>query len=397
MATILFTWELGKGFGHLYLHRATIRALAADGHQVFFSTRDPGNAEIAFGEDPVRILPAPILPRDVATPYKPTANYAHILHNIGFDDATSLRGRLKTWLAIYDHVQPDLVIHDHSPTAQLAYKHRPCRQISAGSGFMVPPASTPFPPMFPGPDSDIKQLARDEDAILARVNEALAALQLPTLATLADLARMDDYLMLTFREIDHYGGRAGTEYLGDNSGPEHGIKPDWPAGSGKKIFAYLYPFKGIGEFLRTLAATQAACIIYAPEVRAEIKAACTSSHIRFVDKAQNMTEIAPQCDLAITNANHGTTCALLLAGKPSLMLPYTLEQLMLARRVRDIGAGLFVPQTQATPVGNKLSRLLESDSYIQAAESFAERYQNFNQQQQTDRIMEIVQGCLERN
>lgn len=395
MATILFTWELGAGFGHLNRHIRTIQALIAEGHEIFFAARDPGNAERVLGKEKVKLLQAPLLPHGISNPIQNTRSYADILHNTGFNDGAALTGRIKAWHQLHEYVRPDLVIYDHSPTAKLAFAQMPVKHILSGCGFAMPPVTTPLSNIRDWEHVSQSQLQADEKRVLDTINAVLKGLGLKPLAALSELVQSDSRLMLTFKELDHYPGRENEEYLGVSLPKNAGAKPHWPAGSGKKIFAYLYPFKALPEFLQALAASRASTIIYAPEVQQSIKNDSKCSHIRFVEEPQRIMDVTAECDLAVTNGNHATTTAILLAGKPVLLLPKTLEQLLLSRRVRESGAGLMVPQFKPAAVENKLMRLLDAGEHARAAEEFARRYQDFTQEQQTQRVMEIIHGCLE--
>ena len=48
MATVLFTWELGGGIGHLVRHRGLIQQLLTDGHRVHFHACDLEKAHQVF-------------------------------------------------------------------------------------------------------------------------------------------------------------------------------------------------------------------------------------------------------------------------------------------------------------------------------------------------------------
>lgn len=393
MATILFTWELGAGFGHLNRHTRIIHALVTAGHEIFFAARDPGNAERILGAEKIKLLQAPLLPHSISNPIQHTRSYADILHNTGFNEMTALAGRIKAWRQLYEYIKPDLIIYDHSPTAKLAFSQKPVRHILCGSGFTVPPPS--LPNIRDWEDIDQTQLEKDKQQILDTANSALETVGSKPLRSLSELLQCDARLLLTFKELDHYPLRQGDEHLGVSLPEDAGAKPRWPAGSGKKIFAYLHPFKAFPEFIQELAACRASTIIYAPEVQQSIKNDCKCSHIQFVQEQQRITDVTTQCDLVITNGTHATTAAALLAGKPVLLLPKTPEQLLLSRRIREYGAGLMVPQFKPAAVENKLTRLLDSGDHVKAAEEFARNYQNFTQEQQTQRIMEIIHDCLE--
>ena len=86
MATILLTWELGGGIGHLVRLAPIARGLVGRGHRVFAALRDLSRAKTIFGDCEVFLLQAPskVVP---ATDRKLSpVIFAQMLYNIGFGD-----------------------------------------------------------------------------------------------------------------------------------------------------------------------------------------------------------------------------------------------------------------------------------------------------------------------
>ncbi|HZN64819.1 MAG TPA: hypothetical protein VFB66_05925 [Tepidisphaeraceae bacterium] len=76
------------------------------------------------------------------------------------------------------------------------------------------------------------------------------------------------------------------------------------------------------------------------------------------------------------NANHGTLCRLLLAGRPTLLVPLTLEQSVLTRRVCALGAAEVCPPAAGNGelAREKIERLATEGTYRAAAAEFARRH-----------------------
>jgi UDP:flavonoid glycosyltransferase YjiC (YdhE family) len=395
MAKILFVWELGLGFGHLNRYTDMIRSLIKEKHKLYFAARDVGNAEKAFGKEKVSLLQAPFLPRGVDNPIRVPRTYAHLVHNIGFNNATALTGRIKAWRQLYDFIKPDLIIYDHSPTAQLAFRDMKTRHVLCGTGFTVPPARVPMPNMRSWENTNQDALLNTEKKIIDVINLALNDLKLPHLVNVADLLNVDAKLLLTFKELDHYEDRGDAEYLGVTIPEDYGESPKWPAGGERKVFAYLYPFKTLSSLLDTMNKSKVSAIIYAPEVQRAVKNKHRSERLMFVEKPRRITEVTQQCDFAITNGTHATTAAVLLAGKPLLTLPQNLERLLVSRRIREMGAGLVAPQLKPEGMSAKFNSLMTTDQFMVRAQEFASKYANFSRKDQSQRIMEILNGVLE--
>src|SRR5208337_1246155 len=76
---------------------------------------------------------------------KTPLTYAHVLHNIGFDDPRPLAGLMEGWRSLFMAIRPDFVVFEHSPTALLAARGLAVRKMLIGTGFTIPPPVYPFP------------------------------------------------------------------------------------------------------------------------------------------------------------------------------------------------------------------------------------------------------------
>jgi UDP:flavonoid glycosyltransferase YjiC (YdhE family) len=64
-----------------------------------------------------------------------------------------------------------------------------------------------------------------------------------------------------------------------------------------------------------------------------------------------------------------------------LLIPITLEQYLLARRVVDLGAGLLAHPRQGDQIVAGLRDMIETEDYGRAARRFAERYCDYDPRQ----------------
>ena len=117
-------------------------------------------------------------------------------------------------------------------------------------------------------------------------------------------------------------------------------------------------------------------------------------NLRFECRPIDLKQVASQCDLVMLNGNHGTTISMLLAGKPTLQIPIFLEQTLNAVTVKRLGAGLIASSSRPPDIFQKLSDMLDSDRYAEAARGFAARYADFNPQRQIEAMVEGVEQLL---
>jgi UDP:flavonoid glycosyltransferase YjiC (YdhE family) len=396
MAKIVFTWELGSGMGHIMPYLFIVKALQTKGHEVNFILKDLSLANLISETCRATCFQAPIKISPVVNPIKEPLTYAHILHNIGFDDLGVLNGMVEGWRALFNAIKPDLVIFEHSPTALLAARGYAFKKIHMGGGFTIPAHVYPLPNLRLWLKPDPAALRQDEDRILATMNKLLDKLKLAPLNQITDLFAADPQVLHTLKELDPYKERKNGNYYGAWIDPG-GEKPLWPEGKGKKIFAYLKPFPTLPSLLTTLIKLGSPSIIYIDKLGDKLKKQFTSTTIRFADKLQDMSKIAAQCDFAILNATLNTTIILLLSGKPALHLPLYLEQWLTGHHVANVGAGINEPTLKPDEMAKKLAMLMESDSYTKAAQEFSNRYKHMNAQEQNEKIMKLINNMLPKD
>jgi UDP:flavonoid glycosyltransferase YjiC (YdhE family) len=116
--------------------------------------------------------------------------------------------------------------------------------------------------------------------------------------------------------------------------------------------------------------------------------------LRFAPKPVDLVDAGRSCDVAILNATHGTTAALLLAGKPSLQIPLYLEQQLTADNVAKMGAGLTAEADRPDRVLEQFERLLADNRFGAAARDFGERYADYKSVDQIDRMVERIERLI---
>ena len=213
---------------------------------------------------------------------------------------------------------------------------------------------------------------------MANVNELMIAWRQPPFSTLSELyARVDETILTTFPELDHFQPPRNKEYWGvlPSIG---GAQPCWPDGEGKRVFIYLKPNPHLPELLAGLARMELPTLVFISGISAATCARHSKASLRVVAESQDIVQVARQCDVAISHGGHGMLVETLLAGKPSLILPQSLEQRLIARNVQRLDAGLDAKPNQPQTALACLDTLLQDPKFTRGASRFATQYQGFD-------------------
>jgi hypothetical protein len=81
--------------GHVMPYLPIVKALHTKGHEVIFILRDLSQANLISEICQTTSFQAPIKISPVINPIKEPLTYAHILHNIGFNDLGVLNGMVE--------------------------------------------------------------------------------------------------------------------------------------------------------------------------------------------------------------------------------------------------------------------------------------------------------------
>lgn len=391
MAHVVMCWELGGDLGHVARMKPLAEVLAARGHRVSFIVRETLPAERLLDPKRFRWLQAPFQSEAVVPALVPTLNFAQVLHNTGFHQPPAIVGRLKAWRSLFAQLKPDLLVFDHSPTALLAARGLKTRRVVLGTGFGIPPELTPWPPFDTSEAGE--NLKPAENRITANINEALETLGELPLKRLADIYTTQASLLFTLKELDHYPQRRDGEYWGP-SRQETGVAPRWPEKKGRRVFAYLKPFKTLPALLAILKDSGHPTLVYLGKGAEDVRREYAAENLSFSDQPVDLGLAVADAELVICHAGHGTVSASLLAGRPLLLLPLNIEQRMLSARVMESGAGLAAPALAPDGMRQKFQRLMAEPGITRAARGFAERYAGLEVEHIPERFAVLVEKLL---
>ena len=390
----MFLWEAGAGLGHTAPHCSVMRVLHERGHELHFAMRDLSQAA-AFGVLPVKLYQAPTLVSSPANRIATPISFAEILHNIGFAQSRLLKAMAQAWRNLLTAVEPDVVVVDHSPTALVALRGYPCRKVVIGNGFCCPPAeSSPFPALRTCEPSLEDRLTRSEQRVLSTVSDCLQQLGEAPLDRLGQLyAEVDETVLATYPGLDHYSERPNAQYWGV-APPPPGCRPQWPPGERRKVFAYVRPFKSLPQLLDLLRKLELPSLVCSDQIASKLRQDFACPTIQFCDPPVDLNDATRGCSVAILNGSHSTAATALLAGKPVLFFPNTLEQELLARSAQRLGAAVVALPTRTKDVYEQFANLLNNDDLRQAAQAFADRAQELSPDAFDIRVADRLEALL---
>jgi UDP:flavonoid glycosyltransferase YjiC (YdhE family) len=213
LSRILLVWQLGGNLGHIMRLRTLARALRARGHHVTFAFEDTRSAADLRAEG-FSVIQAPVLrSRGPDHPREPIS-YPEMLFHCGFADAPALTAAVRAWRALYRMLAPDLIVFDHAPVALLAARSIGIPRVVVGTGFCSPPRVAPMPTIRPWEDISPARLERSEERALDTANAVMRALSGEPLRYFHDLFDVEENILATLPELDHYVVRKGVRYWG---------------------------------------------------------------------------------------------------------------------------------------------------------------------------------------
>jgi hypothetical protein len=394
MARIAFAWELGGELGHAMACNALAQVLHARGHRIALMLRELHQLAYLAGTSPFDVFQAPVAISEGQGAPVPSS-FADILLGCGYDRPDHLAGLLEGWIALFERWKPDLVISDFSPTALLAARVMGLRRVSFGNSFSIPPRLSPLPAFrFDEPVSAAHVKASDAHA-LASVNAALARFGVAPLGALAQQFEADEEFLSTFPELDAYGSRPPAGYWGPRFSVDQGESIRWPAGGGKRVLVYLK--KGqpqLDALIEALAQGPHRVAAFIPELEPERRERLRGPTRLVLDQPMRLGPLLAECDLFISQG--GTvSVGTLMSGVPQLVLPTQYEQYLTARRIEQLGAGLWLGM-EATPaeVGAALERLLREPAFPLAAKGYARRHSAYSARESERRIVVRIDEIL---
>jgi UDP:flavonoid glycosyltransferase YjiC (YdhE family) len=392
MATIALNWELGAALGHVGRYLAIALQLREQGHRPVLILRDISRADAVLGPHRIEYLQAPLW----LTPVRglpPDLNFTETLYRFGFLKPDGLLSMARAWRALWELLQPALMLFDHAPTALLAARGFAVPRVIVGNSFAVPPRLRPLPRYrwWASGAGEHNRLAETEERTTRNCNAVLKDLGAPLIAQVADLFEAEATYLCARPQLDVYGERPDGHYIGPVNSLSMGSAPVWPAGDAPPVFAYLKSdYKHLDAVLRAIVKSRARYLIYAAGLPEQLRKRHESGHVAFSATPLQMREVVKQCTAIICHAG-GMSDIALDHGKPLLLLPTQMEQMMTSHRVEALGAGvLLAPDGNPAQLPKLLKRLLDDVSLAERAAEYAAQLSSADQSLAVGRL---VEGC----
>lgn len=375
MKSVLITWELGGGMGHIFPIYELASELIARGIVVNVAAKDLEVAGKVLRDLDVRLFQAPHRLEPIRATFPRPVSYYQLLHNIGFGEVDCLTALIKAWQAIFVAAGADAIVFEHSPIALFAAIALPVKKALMGTGFSIPP--TPLPFIRAVDSGELQALEALKAETLASTNTAGARAGIKRIYSLDEIYECTGiHFLRTYPELDHFGVRPGASYFGVSQNALKG-GPHWPDREVPRVFAYLKKFRRGRDLIQQLARLPLSVIAYCPFL-SEREASALTGHmpnIQFCCEPLDISSIAHDCDAGICHGGHGTTAMLLLRGIPIVGIPLHQEQVLLCERVRSQNLGTIISPAEEMSIEDALNRVLRSTTCKANAMSFAQTYQ----------------------
>lgn len=389
--TILFTWEIGQGFGHVMPLLPIARELKAQGHRVIFALRDVRGVGTLLKNEGFTVLQAPAHPDQFFPARGPQPQtMADILKVFGFASKQGLAGLVAAWEGLFDLCKPDVVIASYAPLSLLCARRAATPCILMALPFELPASIHPSPSMRAGapmPDGQV------DEKIIQTVNTVFGE---GFVASVHEIFRATKVFLMSFPELDAFGPRENVEYCGNLFVTDVGRTPVWPkSGNAHKVFAYLNTsLPDLAELREKIHASPHAYCIVLRDADEPMLSAWQAPNVVAVSEAICLKQAFEACHAVLSYSGAGFISASLLAGKPMVFYVRNLESYISAKQVAKLGAGILPSPQSPSSAMTGLDQVLSNKSFTEAAQSFACKHKEHSVVETANKIVtSVLQIC----
>ena len=375
MAKILLTWEAGAYLGHEMLVTTAAVLIRKAGHEVVIYSPHDSVANDASRRTGIRweqVAAAPdVLPPPTGVAWESRAT---ALWNFGFHSADVIGDRFHAWDIILHREQPDVVVVQAAPHAQIAARVGGFPSVEFGIGFDVPPRHVPFPAFRSADEFNVPDALRLERMVLDRVKRALGASTVPS--HLHELVSGQRRLIASIQELDHYDGAddSSREFIGPLPAIEMSeTRPTWKRGR-PRVLAYVRaPLIEPTQLLKAIAGLRGDAVVVCLDADEAAVKLAQSLGIRLHLKPISIGELLPTADLVVSHAG-GMMAEAVVHGCRCLAMPTHYEQFLTAVTVKRRKLGTMLNPKEPAMYGRALQHVLVDPEVGRAVAAVAARY-----------------------
>jgi len=385
MDRIIFANEMGGGWGHLLPLRAIADEFIQRGCNVSLLCHDYNKAASAFRDTGIVIEQSPAhKPRKTGF----SLNYAQNLWRNGYWNNEILGAHFQWWSDRFRNLQPDFILADYAPTALLSAMSLDIPRGAIGTGFTLPPMTTPLPFLHPWLDSPVKELSDIEDRVLGIIRR-----HVPSVRSVAGIFEGAERFLLALPELDHFEVRLSEKYIGPVFGSASYPELAWPEGSGPRVFIYLSAAnRCLGGLMDHLRRSGLPALGYIRDLPESDRKLLESPTLHLSGSLVDLDRAAAECDIAVTQGGYHTSARMLLSGARLLICPEQLEQTLFAYQLQKRGLCEFISFfSEADKVKERFDVVVTSAELEKNASTFAAKYAGYDSSQT---VKKIVQICL---
>lgn len=371
MKTVLFTWELGGGIGHVTsLSRYAARLEGSD-IRLLAAVRNLESAQI-LRDAGVETFQVPRWPVEFQTQEERAAHSSATMNDLlsafGLGNEDTLRPMLLQWDEILKTVWPDLVVADYAPASSLMSRGRIPLMI-VGNGYTLPPSEMKRFPLIHRSYAP----RCDEDETLSIVNRTLRSVERSPLERLPQVFEADARLVETFPLLDPYDAQR----LESANGPVFGSVPIARQHDADRVLAYLsrgYALRP--DIVGALQPFAHRLDIHAPDLTAAQSAALSRGGAQIHHRPLPLRETLPSTRLVVHLGGSGLAAEALAAGVPQLALVTHIEQQLNGTALENAGVGVMIkdfdPDLKLEP--ETIEALLADDAMAKRAMQVGEQH-----------------------
>ena len=383
---LLATWELGLGYGHVATLAPVCRALRAGGHHLALAARTPQTALRLERDAFDLVVQSPRFAGPV--PRRETLTYGQVLAAGGLTDAAGAIPLVRQWLDVLERLESGALLVEHAPMSLLAAHVAGLPAHRLGPTFVAPRARDAGASLQPWAGHAAAELAAARQPADQAVREICRHFGAPALAGLGELLAGAPLHSLAWAELDHHGPDRASLYYGPLIGIAADAHPEWPGGKGPRTLVYL-PFDRGGSAV----VAQALGGLGWPVLwhSASPPGGALPPNIRYSAAPIDLAAAGPGAALYVGRGGYGASASMLAAGVPQLLLPDTLESLLLTYRLRLAG----VARSQAVSAGadvvrEALRRAAGDDRMRQQAAQVSARHGNHSASAMTGLLVQNI-------